>query len=74
VRRQSGINLAAKEHRLGAPNHAAMRLISSTVHEREFRLTRALAEANRASFAIKSAKDAGTLVEVTFPGARVAAE
>jgi signal transduction histidine kinase len=37
-------------------------------------LTKALAEANRARFAIKSAKDAGTLVEITFPGARVAAE
>jgi PAS domain S-box-containing protein len=36
-------------------------------------LTKALAEANRASFAIKSAKDAGTLVEITFPGARVGA-
>jgi len=36
-------------------------------------LTKALAEANRASFAIKSAKDAGTLVEVTFAGAPVAA-
>ena len=35
-------------------------------------LTKALAEANRASFAIKSAKDAGTLVEITFPGTRVA--
>jgi len=33
-------------------------------------LTKALAEANRASFAIKSAKDAGTLVEVVFPGVR----
>jgi hypothetical protein len=33
-----------------------------------------LAQANRANFAIKIAKDAGTLVEVTFPGARVAAE
>jgi len=31
-------------------------------------LTKALAEANRASFAIKSAKDAGTLVEVVFGG------
>src|SRR5215213_6821260 len=35
-------------------------------------LTKALAEANRAAFAIKSAKDAGTLVEITFPGVRVA--
>jgi PAS domain S-box-containing protein len=34
-------------------------------------LTKALAEANRAAFAIKSAKDAGTLVEITFQGARV---
>ena len=37
-------------------------------------LTKALAEANRASFAIKSARDAGTLVEITFPGTRVLAE
>jgi PAS domain S-box-containing protein len=36
-------------------------------------LTKALAEANRASFAIKSAANAGTLVEVTFPAARVPA-
>jgi PAS domain S-box-containing protein len=37
-------------------------------------LTKALAEANRASFAIKSAVDSGTLVEITFPGMRVLAE
>jgi signal transduction histidine kinase len=37
-------------------------------------LTKALAEANRASFAIKSAVNAGTLVEITFPAARVAAQ
>jgi PAS domain S-box-containing protein len=37
-------------------------------------LTKALAEANRASFRIKSEVDAGTLVEVAFPGDRVAAE
>ena len=37
-------------------------------------LTKALAEANRARFAIKSAKDAGTLVEITFRGVGVAAE
>lgn len=37
-------------------------------------LTKALAEANRAAFAIKSARDAGTLVEITFPGTRVLAE
>jgi PAS domain S-box-containing protein len=36
-------------------------------------LTKALAEANRASFAIKSAVNAGTLVEITFPAARVPA-
>ena len=34
-------------------------------------LTKALAEANRASFAIRSAKDAGTLVEVVFEGVGV---
>jgi PAS domain S-box-containing protein len=37
-------------------------------------LTKALAEANRASFTIKSAVDAGTLVEIAFPGTRVLAE
>ena len=37
-------------------------------------LTKALAEANRASFTIKSAVNAGTLVEVAFPGVPLAAE
>jgi PAS domain S-box-containing protein len=37
-------------------------------------LTKALAEANRASFRIKSEIDAGTLVEVAFAGDRAAAE
>ncbi|HUD87637.1 MAG TPA: ATP-binding protein, partial [Xanthobacteraceae bacterium] len=36
-------------------------------------LTKALAEANRANFSIKSAPNAGTLVEVAFPPSRVAA-
>jgi PAS domain S-box-containing protein len=37
-------------------------------------LTKALVEANRASFAIQSTKNAGTLVEVVFPSTRVLAE
>jgi len=37
-------------------------------------LTKALVEANRASFTIKSAVNAGTLVEITFPATRVLAE
>jgi PAS domain S-box-containing protein len=37
-------------------------------------LTKALAEANHARFVIESQKDAGTLVEIVFPGARAAAE
>jgi len=37
-------------------------------------LTKVLAEANRASFTIKSAIDAGTLVEIAFPATRVLAE
>ena len=36
-------------------------------------LTKALAEANRAGFRITSARNAGTLVEVTFPVTRVVA-
>jgi signal transduction histidine kinase len=35
-------------------------------------LTKVLAEANRANFTIKSAPNAGTLVEITFPSARLA--
>jgi PAS domain S-box-containing protein len=37
-------------------------------------LTKALVEANRASFSIKSAVNNGTLVEVAFPGGQIAAE
>ena len=37
-------------------------------------LTKALAEANRARFSIKSAVNAGTLVEIVFPAARVLPE
>jgi PAS domain S-box-containing protein len=37
-------------------------------------LTKALVEANRASFHIKSAVNAGTLIEVSFPSTRVLAE
>ena len=36
-------------------------------------LTKALVEANRASFAIDSAVDQGTLVRITFPTTRVLA-
>jgi signal transduction histidine kinase len=36
-------------------------------------LTKALAEANRASFYIKSAPRSGTLVEIAFPPSRVLA-
>jgi signal transduction histidine kinase len=35
-------------------------------------LTKALAEANRANFSIKSAPNAGTLIEVAFPPTRIA--
>ena len=37
-------------------------------------LTKALAEANRANFSIKSAPNAGTLVEIAFPPSRVVAD
>jgi PAS domain S-box-containing protein len=37
-------------------------------------LTKALVEANRAAFSIRSRKDEGTLVEVSFPSTRVLAE
>jgi signal transduction histidine kinase len=37
-------------------------------------LTKALVEANRASFAIKSARGEGTVASVTFPPTRVLSE
>ena len=37
-------------------------------------LTKALVEANRAAFSIRSRKGEGTLVEVSFPSTRVLAE
>jgi PAS domain S-box-containing protein len=37
-------------------------------------LTKALAEANRANFSIKSAPNAGTLVEIAFPPSRLVAD
>jgi signal transduction histidine kinase len=37
-------------------------------------LTKALTEANRARFSIKSAVNAGTLVEIVFPATRVVAD
>lgn len=37
-------------------------------------LTRALVEANRANFAIRSAPGEGTMIEITFPSTRVLAE
>jgi signal transduction histidine kinase len=37
-------------------------------------LTKALIEANRAYFSIKSKKDEGTMIEITFPSARIFAE
>jgi len=37
-------------------------------------LTKALAEANRANFSIKSAPNAGTLVEIAFPPGRIVAD
>ena len=37
-------------------------------------LTKALAEANRANFSIKSAPNAGTLIEIAFPPGRIVAD
>jgi signal transduction histidine kinase len=37
-------------------------------------LSKALAEANRGTLSIASGRDEGTLVEVTFPSARMSAE
>ncbi len=37
-------------------------------------LTKALAEANRANFSIKSAPNAGTLIEIAFPPSRIVAD
>ena len=43
----------------------------AVVYHSGFGHTKALAEANRANFHIKSARNAGTLVEIAFPPSRV---
>jgi signal transduction histidine kinase len=75
--RDSGVGMSEKEIALALE---PFRQVATTVRAGPpgtglgLPLTKALAEANRATFSIKSAPDAGTLIEVAFPPNRVLAE
>jgi signal transduction histidine kinase len=75
--RDSGIGMSEKEIALALE---PFRQVATTVRPGPggtglgLPLTKALAEANRATFSIKSAPNAGTLIEVVFPPDRVLAE
>jgi signal transduction histidine kinase len=75
--RDSGIGMSEKEIALALE---PFRQIAATVRPGPggtglgLPLTKALAEANRAAFSIKSTPNAGTLIEVAFPPNRVVAE
>jgi signal transduction histidine kinase len=73
--RDSGIGMSEKEIALALE---PFRQVAATVRPGGtglgLPLTKALAEANRAAFSIKSTPNAGTLIEVAFPPNRVMAE
>jgi signal transduction histidine kinase len=75
--RDSGIGMSEKEIALALE---PFRQVATTVRPGPggtglgLPLTKALAEANRATFSIKSAPSAGTLIEVVFPPSRVLTE
>jgi PAS domain S-box-containing protein len=75
--RDNGIGMSEKEIALALE---PFRQIATTVRSGPagtglgLPLTKALAEANRATFRIKSAPNAGTLIEVAFPPSRISAE
>ncbi len=75
--RDTGIGMSEKDIAVAME---PFRQLATSVRERGggtglgLPLTKALAEANRATFSIKSAVNAGTLVEVAFPRTRLAAE
>jgi PAS domain S-box-containing protein len=75
--RDSGVGMSEKEIALALE---PFRQVAATVRRGPagtglgLPLTKALAEANRATFSIKSAPNAGTLIEVVFPPRRLLAE
>jgi signal transduction histidine kinase len=75
--RDSGVGMSEKEIALAL---APFRQVAATVRPGPggsglgLPLTKALAEANRAAFSIKSTPNAGTLIEVAFPPNRVVSE
>ena len=74
--RDTGIGMTAKRHRHGDEAVPAGRHLAARPHEGTglgLPLTKALVEANRATFAIDSIPNQGTLVRVTFPTTRVLA-
>jgi PAS domain S-box-containing protein len=68
----SGMNMTMQE---SAPSsEGATSKAAKLVSPSNLPLTKALAEANRGTFNVTSKANDGTLVEITFPGARLAAE
>src|SRR5580658_5506798 len=68
--RDTGIGMSAKELQAALESFqqiTASANLTSAGPSLGLRLTRALAEANRAHFSIESAPNAGTLVEIVFP-------
>jgi signal transduction histidine kinase len=68
--RDTGIGMSAKELEAALQSFqqtTAAANLTSAGSSLGLRLTRALTEANRAHFAVESAPDAGTLVEIVFP-------
>ena len=68
--RDTGIGMSAKELQAALESFqqtTASANLTSAGPSLGLRLTKALAEANRAHFAIESAPNAGTLVEIVFP-------
>jgi signal transduction histidine kinase len=72
--RDTGIGMSAKELQAALQSFqqtTASANLTSTGPSLGLRLSKALTEANRAQFAIESAPNAGTLVEIVFPPGRV---
>jgi PAS domain S-box-containing protein len=74
--RDTGVGMSEKDIRAASePFREIATSTSSGSGETGFGLplTKALAEANQAHFSIKSAPEAGTLIEIVFPSSRIAA-
>lgn len=75
--RDSGVGMSATDIEMALKPFGRITTIGSAHEEGTglgLPLTKALAEANRASFHIESTPEVGTLVQITFPSTRVLAE